>query len=160
MRDRPFKPADDEHALYEAVSGFLQRENSYALPQRQRHLTALILRKLLASSSQAIAAILWLLADGKQHVIFVDPKGIRNIGWDDPKIRFHETVKEIERRLGDSAVHLQFFIVSNTSFATMRMLWNKEKHEMLERNVLFQEEDRDSYVKSMLTIEGNRRAAR
>ena len=55
---RPFNPTDDEHALYEAVSGFLQREDSYALPQRQRHLTALILRKLLASSSQAIAATL------------------------------------------------------------------------------------------------------
>jgi hypothetical protein len=55
---RPFMPSDDEHALYEAVSGFLQREDSYALPQRQRHLTALILRKLLASSSQAIAATL------------------------------------------------------------------------------------------------------
>jgi len=55
---RPFRPTDDEHALYEAVSGFLQRESSYALPQRQRHLMALILRKLLASSSQAIAATL------------------------------------------------------------------------------------------------------
>lgn len=55
---RPFKPTDDEHALYEAVSGFLQRESSYALPRRQRHLTALILRKLLASSSPAIAATL------------------------------------------------------------------------------------------------------
>ncbi len=55
---RPFTPSDDEHAFYEAVSGFLQREDSYALPQRQRHLTALILRKLLASSSPAIAATL------------------------------------------------------------------------------------------------------
>ena len=55
---RPFKPTDQEHSLYEAVSDFLQREDSYALPQRQRHLTALILRKLLASSSQAIAATL------------------------------------------------------------------------------------------------------
>ena len=55
---RPFTPSDDEHAFYEAVSGFLQREDSYALPQRQRHLTALVLRKLLASSSQAIAATL------------------------------------------------------------------------------------------------------
>ena len=55
---RPFRPTDDEHALYEAVSGFLQREESYALPKRQRHLTALILRKLLASSSIAIAATL------------------------------------------------------------------------------------------------------
>jgi hypothetical protein len=55
---RPFTPSDDEHALYEAVSAFLQREDSYALPERQRHLTALVLRKLLASSSQAIAATL------------------------------------------------------------------------------------------------------
>jgi hypothetical protein len=58
---RPFRPTDDEHALYEAVSGFLQREDSYALPRRQRHLTALILRKLLASSSPAIAATLDIL---------------------------------------------------------------------------------------------------
>jgi hypothetical protein len=58
---RPFRPTDDEHALYEAVSGFLQREDSYALPRRQRHLTALILRKLLASSSSAIAATLDIL---------------------------------------------------------------------------------------------------
>ena len=55
---RPFEPTDDEHALYDAVSAFLQRPDSYALPQRQRHLTALILRKLLASSSLAIAATL------------------------------------------------------------------------------------------------------
>ena len=52
---RPFTPSDNEHALYEAVSSFLQREESYALPKRQRHLIALILRKLLASSSLAIA---------------------------------------------------------------------------------------------------------
>lgn len=58
----PFSPSDDEHALYEAVSAFLQREDSYALPRRQRHLTALILRKLLASSSPAIADTLDKLA--------------------------------------------------------------------------------------------------
>jgi superfamily II DNA or RNA helicase len=59
----PFRPSDDEHALYEAVSSFLQRDDSYALPRRQRHLTALILRKLLASSSPAIADTLDKLAN-------------------------------------------------------------------------------------------------
>lgn len=58
---RPFHPTDAEHALYEQVSAFLQREDSYALPRQQRHLTALILRKLLASSSPAIAATLDIL---------------------------------------------------------------------------------------------------
>lgn len=52
---RPFHPTDDEHKLYEAVSEFIQRPNSYAIPHRQRHLTELILRKLLASSSLAVA---------------------------------------------------------------------------------------------------------
>lgn len=55
---RPFRPTDDEHKLYEAVSDFLLRRNSYAIPKRQRHLTELILRKLLASSSLAIAGTL------------------------------------------------------------------------------------------------------
>ena len=55
---RPFRPTDDEHQLYEAVSAFLLRTNSYAIPHRQRHLTELILRKLLASSSIAIAGTL------------------------------------------------------------------------------------------------------
>jgi ERCC4-related helicase len=55
---RPFRPTDNEHALYDAISAFLQREGSYALPRRQRHLTALVLRKLLASSSRAIAETL------------------------------------------------------------------------------------------------------
>ena len=52
---QPFRPTDNEHQLYESVSDFLLRPNSYAIPQRQRHLTELILRKLLASSSLAIA---------------------------------------------------------------------------------------------------------
>ena len=55
---QPFSPTLAEQRLYEAVSSFLQREDSYALPVRQRHLTTLVLRKLLASSSHAIAATL------------------------------------------------------------------------------------------------------
>jgi superfamily II DNA/RNA helicase len=55
---RPFNPTDDEHKLYDAVSNFIKREDSYAIPRRQRHLTELILRKLLASSSVAIASTL------------------------------------------------------------------------------------------------------
>ena len=98
--------------------------------------------------------ILWLLVSGQQHVIFVDPKGIRNLGPADPKIHFHESIKEIEQRLGDANVRLQSFIVSNTPSHTMKKLWNMEKSEMQKRHVLFQEEDRDSYVGSMLKVAG------
>ena len=50
----PFMPTDKEQGLYEAISEFLANENTFALPKRHRHLTALIIRKLLASSSHAI----------------------------------------------------------------------------------------------------------
>ncbi len=55
---QPFFPAEDEQALYDGITRLLQREDSYAIPSQQRHLTVLILRKLLASSSQAIAKTL------------------------------------------------------------------------------------------------------
>lgn len=50
-----FTPTDAEHSLYQEVNAFIQREQSYALPKSQRHLTGLILRKLLASSPVALA---------------------------------------------------------------------------------------------------------
>lgn len=55
---QPFHPSDEEHLLYEAVSDFLLRDDTYSIPQQQRHLTMLILRKLLASSSHAVAGTL------------------------------------------------------------------------------------------------------
>ena len=53
-----FRPTDDEQKLYVSVSEFLNREDTISIPYQQRHLTALILRKLLASSSHAIAKTL------------------------------------------------------------------------------------------------------
>ena len=55
---REFKPGDDETRLYDLVSEYLQRGNLYALPNSQRQLITLVLRKLLASSTFAIAGAL------------------------------------------------------------------------------------------------------
>ncbi|PRX34400.1 helicase-like protein [Paraburkholderia sp. BL18I3N2] len=68
---QPFNPTDDEQALYERISAFLQKEESYALPKQQRHLTALILRKLLASSSHAVAATLVTIRERLQGLLVV-----------------------------------------------------------------------------------------
>ncbi|MFA7253500.1 MAG: SNF2-related protein [Patescibacteria group bacterium] len=51
-------PTDQEIKLYDGMSDYLQREKLYALPFSQRQLMTLILRKLLASSSFAIASTL------------------------------------------------------------------------------------------------------
>lgn len=58
---RPFKPTEQEHQLYEAISAYLQRPQSYALPGQQRHLITLLVRKVLASSPQAVAGTLEIM---------------------------------------------------------------------------------------------------
>jgi superfamily II DNA or RNA helicase len=53
-----FTPTAEEVALYDLVSEYLQRDDLQALPAGQRQLITLVLRKLLASSSFAIAGAL------------------------------------------------------------------------------------------------------
>jgi adenine-specific DNA-methyltransferase len=55
---QPFTPEEGEDRLYTLVSEYLQRDNLQALPASQRSLMTLVLRKLLASSSFAIAGAL------------------------------------------------------------------------------------------------------
>lgn len=53
-----FYPSDEEQELYDKITLYLQRDDLKALPPSQRWLMTLILRKLLASSSFAIAGTL------------------------------------------------------------------------------------------------------
>ncbi len=53
-----FTPQESEDALYDLVSEYLRRPNLQALPSGQRSLMTLVLRKLLASSTFAIAGAL------------------------------------------------------------------------------------------------------
>lgn len=54
----PFHPTDEEQALHDALSEFLQQEVIYAVPKQQSHLMVLILHKLLASSIYAVIGTL------------------------------------------------------------------------------------------------------
>lgn len=60
---RPFKPTEREHELYEAVSSYLMRGETYALPSGQKHLLILLVRKVLASSPHAVAGTLEIMRD-------------------------------------------------------------------------------------------------
>lgn len=97
--------------------------------------------------------ILWLVVGSVQTVIFVDPKGLRQMGEGDPKIDFHKTIQDIERRMADATVRLRSFIVSNTSFVEMKNLWTLKPgglEKLNESNVFFQVEQKDEYVRLML----------
>ena len=58
-----FTPSLDEQRLYDSVSAFLQKSNLHSLPNSQRQLIELVMRKILASSSFAIAATLGTMVD-------------------------------------------------------------------------------------------------
>lgn len=64
-----FIPSDMEQKLYDLITDYLQRPNLFALPPSQRQLMTLILRKLLASSSYAIAGTLEVLVNKLEMII-------------------------------------------------------------------------------------------
>jgi len=49
-----FTPSSKEQEVYNLISDFLQRDSLFAIPNKQRALITLIMRKLLASSTRAI----------------------------------------------------------------------------------------------------------
>jgi ERCC4-related helicase len=91
-----FEPTDAEQKLYEDVSAYLQQDLLYALPSGQRHLMTLILRKLLASSSYAIAGTLNSLINKLNLVIKNQVKEIENDDISDDYELFDEQAEEWE----------------------------------------------------------------
>ncbi len=61
-----FNPDEAEDRLYNLVTAYLQRDNLQALPASQRSLMTLVLRKLLASSTFAIAGALTSISNRLQ----------------------------------------------------------------------------------------------
>jgi len=47
-------------------------------------------------------------------------------------------------------VRLESFIISNTPAHTMKMFWGIYKNAAKARHILFQEEDKDSYLKKTM----------
>jgi hypothetical protein len=62
-----FAPTPDEQALYDRVSEYLRREDAQAIPPARRALFVLVYRKILASSSFALAGTLERLADALEQ---------------------------------------------------------------------------------------------
>jgi superfamily II DNA/RNA helicase len=69
-----FWPSEEEQKLYDAVSDYLRRPELHALPNSQRVLMVLVMRKLLASSTFAIAGTLDSLARKLQTVLRDDDR--------------------------------------------------------------------------------------
>ena len=76
-----FFPSDSEQKLYDMVTDYLSKPRLYALPNSQRQLMTLILRKLLASSTYAIYGTIRSLIVRLQAML--DRNGAASIGDND-----------------------------------------------------------------------------
>lgn len=76
-----FFPSDSEQKLYDMVTDYLIKPRLYALPNSQRQLMTLILRKLLASSTYAIYGTIRSLIVRLQAML--DRNGAASIGDND-----------------------------------------------------------------------------
>ena len=91
--------------------------------------------------------ILWVNEGQKQRVVFIDPKGIRNLqSLDHPKIQLFKTLKEeVEPTLNDPDISLDSYIISNTPYNDVH-LWG-ERPKFLENHVLFDYDE--DYIKTL-----------
>jgi len=103
--------------------------------------------------------IIWINDENKQHMVFIDPKGIRNLGnFNDEKIQLCVSfIKEIEQKVNEElrgsgeTINLQLdaFIVSISRYDDVKKTFgtgNHSKDEFENHNILFQE-DRDYILK-------------
>ncbi len=101
--------------------------------------------------------LLWVQEGQRQHLVFVDPKGLLHFDPADPKIQF--STQDIPRlqQIIDSQVaglKLHSFILSNTPFASLG--WSKgsgnlmSKSDIEELGVLFQADDATTYINSLM----------
>ena len=96
--------------------------------------------------------LLWLVDDetGKQWLSFVDPKGLRQMNLNDPKLGLFKEIKEIEVKLSDPNLTLNAFILSATSFSDLLNVSFK-KSDLEERNVLFMDDGSSVYLSKLFT---------
>lgn len=92
--------------------------------------------------------LLWLVKDGNQHLAFVEPHGLQHEGPGHKKIEFHEVIKDIQARLANDNVVLNSFIVTPTRFGKLN--WGKSIGELEDMHVLFMEDQRETYVASII----------
>jgi hypothetical protein len=97
--------------------------------------------------------LLWLVDDntGEQWLNFIDPKGLRQLDLNGPKLGLYKEVKVIQEKLDDPKLILNAFVVSVTPFTKLPN--NAVNQADLEkRHVLFMHDDGQIYLNKMFEL--------
>jgi superfamily II DNA or RNA helicase len=91
--------------------------------------------------------IFWVLTGGKQYVTFIEPHGLLQEGPGSEKVKFHKRIKDVQKRLHDSDIILNSFILSWTKFPQLK--WDSTQEELENKNILFMTDDRGGYIEKL-----------
>ena len=113
----------------------------------------------IQSSSFFPDFILWIVEKKKQHIYFIDPKGIREThNFNNPKVIFcREQVLDLEKKINDDleadgkdlTVSISAYILSVTKFTDIKDSWGSggaTLQAFTDNNILFIDEDKSYLV--------------
>ena len=102
--------------------------------------------------------ILWLLKGDKQSIAFLDPKGLRNFtdNFNNPKVRFFQKIKELQKSLKREDITLESFLISQTHRHQLR--WpsptdpsrDATSSDYRQHHILNSKDDPDSYIRDLI----------
>lgn len=103
--------------------------------------------------------LLWLVdkQTRRQYLTFIDPKGLRNIPFDSPKLNFSQEIKTLEKNINrdcDNQIVLNSVILSDTKLEVLESLFGHSKEEYENKHVFFQEEGADVYLPKLFAMMG------
>jgi hypothetical protein len=155
IKSIPIKLNEGETKFVEDLKVFLDR-NKEMFKDTELFLLRNLSRKGISffiSSGFYPDFIIWIKNRKKQHMIFLDPKGIRNLGnFNDEKIQLCTSyIKEIEKRVNielknkKEKINLQLdaFILSVSSYDVIKTTFGNgeySKDDFERHNIVFQEE--------------------
>lgn len=166
-----FIPSEDEQDLYAKVSGFLQRPDIKAIAKSNKALITLVIRKILASSSFAIAGTLEKMVDRLSKKLNVDTEALQDFDAIDEvaeefdsedsesnaadrellkeEIAELRRFEEIARGIKDNAKGQALVTVLETAFSKVQTLGGARKAVIFTESVRTQ-----NYLKQLLEANG------
>lgn len=84
--------------------------------------------------------ILWTIKGEDQTITFIDPKGLVMVDYENEKLELYEKIKEIETRINEREglnIRLNSFILSHTSYDTLKLKWKVSMDDLKNKNILF-----------------------
>ncbi|MBW6484640.1 MAG: DEAD/DEAH box helicase family protein [Syntrophobacterales bacterium] len=90
--------------------------------------------------------IMWIKSKDRQRIVFLDPHGLEHDkSLDNQKIQLSKDIKQLEKKLGDRKITLDSFILSKTSYESIKKdrTSAEPKEEFKANHVLFLEDQED-----------------